>query len=340
MIKRAGALFGLVIAILVIAPSVAPIQPTYATSGSMEPTIMEGDLYFVLTFATAEEGDVATFYSPRDGEYVTHRIVDRTDEGFVTRGDANPSTDQASGRPPVDRSQVLGIVLTVGGSPVAIHNAGVAVRFLRSHRLLLVGLAVAVVLLPELRELLGSGRDGRERDVVRAGHVMRPLFAGSIALCLVLLAWSMSTHDMTWVAVQGGVTGAYSLPVDQPATRQVNVHTHTPSFAAPFTTTLIETEGMTVAERVTDGSTVHLTVELPAVEATGPYRTRVHVYPYPATLPRGILEGLHGVHWMAAAVGSLLPVFVPVWLLYVLSGGDEAILRGSRNRRLRRLGGD
>lgn len=63
-------------------------------SGSMEPAISTGDFIFVKTtpIEEIEIDDVVTFL--RDEEFVTHRAVEITDTGLMTKGDANNIADQ------------------------------------------------------------------------------------------------------------------------------------------------------------------------------------------------------------------------------------------------------
>lgn len=63
-------------------------------SGSMEPEIAVGDFIIVEMdpYKDVETEDVVTF--EYNTEIVTHRVVDRTEEGLVTKGDANNIQDQ------------------------------------------------------------------------------------------------------------------------------------------------------------------------------------------------------------------------------------------------------
>lgn len=62
-------------------------------SGSMEPEIRTGDLAIVKSakMNQVEPGDVITF--KYEGNIVTHRIVEKNEEGFITKGDNNNAED-------------------------------------------------------------------------------------------------------------------------------------------------------------------------------------------------------------------------------------------------------
>jgi signal peptidase I len=75
-----------------------PILLSYVATGSMEPTMDAGDGFVAVPSAVTgppSEGDVVVFDARElhDGGLTTHRVVDETDEGDVTKGDANPFTD-------------------------------------------------------------------------------------------------------------------------------------------------------------------------------------------------------------------------------------------------------
>jgi len=75
-------------------------------SGSMEPTLMVGDVILIDENVKPEDirtgfnGDVIVFYKPGSDELIVHRAVARLDGGFLTKGDANPGTDFWSPVPP------------------------------------------------------------------------------------------------------------------------------------------------------------------------------------------------------------------------------------------------
>lgn len=82
-------------------PMVAGYSALIVLSGSMEPTIMTGEVIVIHSEPEYEVGDILTY---REGSIlVTHRIVDETDTTFTTRGDANNTNDD-----PIQKSQAIG----------------------------------------------------------------------------------------------------------------------------------------------------------------------------------------------------------------------------------------
>lgn len=71
-------------------------------SGSMEPTIPTYSVCLVTTQVDYDDlsvGDIVVYTRPSDGQQIVHRIVDITDAGAVTRGDANQTDDGVSVTP-------------------------------------------------------------------------------------------------------------------------------------------------------------------------------------------------------------------------------------------------
>lgn len=104
-------------------------------SGSMEPVISAGDLILIHREEDYMKGDIITFSD--HGSLVTHRIEEKTENGFVTRGDANNVTDSGL----VDRERIRGRAAAV------IPGIGYAILFLRSQEgLLLIAVLSALLI--------------------------------------------------------------------------------------------------------------------------------------------------------------------------------------------------
>ncbi len=75
-------------------------------TGSMSPTINASDLIIVKKDNKVEIKDIITY--EKNGEYITHRVVDLYKDNLVTKGDANNTKDE-----PIKKEQIVGKVVQV-----------------------------------------------------------------------------------------------------------------------------------------------------------------------------------------------------------------------------------
>lgn len=114
-------------------PSVLGYTPVYVLSGSMEPAFSAGDMILIHAVGQYEPGEVVTFRE--EGEFITHRIISETKEGFRVQGDANNVMDEE----PVAKEAIIGKVVFV------LPGVGRLAAFLRSGKGVLI-LAALVLL--------------------------------------------------------------------------------------------------------------------------------------------------------------------------------------------------
>lgn len=92
-----------------------PVGIASAEGVSMSPTFGAGD-NGIAFYAPGElqPGDVVIFYEAKNTQsYTMHRVVEETDRGFVTKGDAFSVTDQSMGRSYVTPETRVGKVYVV-----------------------------------------------------------------------------------------------------------------------------------------------------------------------------------------------------------------------------------
>lgn len=73
-----------------------PVHFAEVSGTSMEPTFVAGDVLIGVESDSVETGDVVIVKDDAcfSSEYVVHRVVDVTEDGYVTQGDNNPIADQ------------------------------------------------------------------------------------------------------------------------------------------------------------------------------------------------------------------------------------------------------
>ena len=126
-------------------------------SGSMEPSIMTGDIIVTQSLRTYKKNDVITFTDPTMG-IVTHRIVDingsGTDQHFLTQGDANRISDIND----INQSQIIGKVSLI------LPRLGYLVVF--SHQplgaIFLIGLPGLIIIIEEILKLSKKSSSGEK----------------------------------------------------------------------------------------------------------------------------------------------------------------------------------
>jgi signal peptidase I len=92
---------GAALALTLLVPLAFHGRPLTVMSGSMEPTVMTGDVVIAMPIAPldARPGDIVSFNDPgRGNKLVTHRVRSMRRSGgavqFVTKGDANNSVEK------------------------------------------------------------------------------------------------------------------------------------------------------------------------------------------------------------------------------------------------------
>lgn len=76
------------------------------TTGSMKNTIQVNDIILVKITEDVKKNDIISYVYNDD--IITHRIIDETEEGYITKGDANNSADK-----PIKKADIIGKVVKI-----------------------------------------------------------------------------------------------------------------------------------------------------------------------------------------------------------------------------------
>lgn len=120
-------------------PTVFGTYCAVVVTGSMEPAISQNDFIVTVKRDNYSVGDIVTY---REGSAtVTHRIVEKTENGFVTKGDANNIEDGE-----ISEERIIGQVVLI------IPAVGRVITFFSEPlgMMILVMCAVALLTLPSL----------------------------------------------------------------------------------------------------------------------------------------------------------------------------------------------
>ncbi|WP_254809024.1 signal peptidase I [Natronosalvus amylolyticus] len=368
LLTLCGTALAVVIVSLLVFGSILgqPILLSFVETGSMEPTIDEGDGFIAIPTAVAgpvESGDVVVYDAQEidGGGLTTHRVVSSSSGGYVTRGDANMVTDQDSGEPPVTDGQVVAKAWQVNGQVVTIPHLGTAVMGVESgveslqFRLastlgtgallgsfgtsyLLFGFGIAVLAVSALLDRSGVATRSRSRRRSRQDvfNAKRVVLAMGLVLCLVtvgtMIAMSGST-EIGFVSSEYDSGASHVIPAGETDDRTYEIAHNGP---VPVVTVVEPaSDGIGVdAEptRLERGEGFNATVSVTAPPETGYYLRSFAEYRYFAVLPTPVIVGLHGIHpWLAAAAVTTVTVGIFV-LPFALLIGTGAIRTRERRR--------
>ena len=337
-----------------------PVLLSYVVTDSMEPTMEPGDGFVAVPSVVADtpaEGDVVVYRAQTGehaGDLVTHRVVDGTPQGYITKGDANPFTDQGSGEPPVPESRIVATALQLDGEVVVLPGIGSALMAGSDTVSSLTedagipgssGTGLVVFGIGAVLYGLSLGGLGRNRRRERARERDKVITAEQIVLGIALLVVLPATATMVAPA------GAHTYPVVSSDTNEAA------GTAVPAGTTVEKTvdlrndgvlpvavfldpatTGVDVERRhvVAGGENADATVRLSAPEETGYYLRTVQEHRYLLVLPPSVIGALYGIHPWAPIVVIDAALAGGIGILTLAALGRAKIRMRSRSRRTER----
>ncbi|OVE85026.1 signal peptidase I [Natronolimnobius baerhuensis] len=309
-----------------------PVLLGFVETGSMEPTIETGDGFVAVPSdltGDPEPGDVVVFDAEEleGGGLTTHRIVEETEQGYVTRGDANPFTDQDSDEPPVQDGQIVASAWQVNDGVVTIPHLGTAIMtlgetlergqtwlattvgvqaFLGSTGLayLLLVLSGGLYALETVRERRQTTRRSSAAD--DGDDALDPqLLAGGFALLVVVAATAAMVAPagtQSYDLISAEFESEQPQIIEQGTTDEI-VHTIPNGGYVPVVSYVesgsepIRAESGPTAVDARATETVSLSVTAP--DETGYYPIYVTEYRYLHVLPVSVIDALYDVHpWL------------------------------------------
>jgi signal peptidase len=353
---------GIVVVALVVGQVLGqPLLLSYVTSGSMEPAITAGEGFVALPPMLAgsiESGDVVVFDADRidGGGLTTHRVVDETDRGYITKGDANPFTDQDNGETPVQEAEVVAVAWRPTGSVLTIPHLGTGIESIQS---VLEGIQNGLVDVFGTRALLGLQGIGyllfalsvmlyfvlewfeddrqRDRDRDRSAGIDARVFA--LGLAVLVMGGATAAMVIPGGTQEYGIVSA-EFESDNPATIKQNSNGDLPytvgngGFVATVVVLEPEGENITVEPNrltVPGGETANASISISTPPETGYFQYFLTEHRYLQLLPASVILALHEIHPLVALLVINAEVGIPVYLLSIAAIGRGRIRSRDRN---------
>jgi len=309
-----------------------PVLLGYVETGSMEPTMEPGDGFVAVPSAIAgppQEGDVVVFVAEelQGGGLTTHRIVGETEGGYITRGDANPFTDQSGAEPPVTEEQIVAEALQINGQVVVIPNLGSGVvgfqEWLTSAwaaigvgALLsgggsaqsLVLLGIGIIAVGFVVDAFTGDRGTSRRSRRRSNYIKTSTFL--LVLALVVLAPATAsmmipsgTTSFDIVSSESPNENPLVIGVGEEATVEYRVAND--GFIPVLTVIEPRSPSLSVSRSsfiVSGRSEEVTTLRIRAPDATGSYTRSISEWRYLPILPRSVILALHAIHPVVAVL--------------------------------------
>lgn len=359
----AGTIILLIVALLVTQLVGQPFI-VFVETGSMEPTLQPNDGFIAIPAFFAgqpQEGDIILFQAQElgGGELTTHRVVDRTERGYITKGDANPFLDQDGDEPPVSEGQIKSVALTINGEPVIIPGLGASITSLSnvvatfqaqlfgffgleapgvttfSMGILVLGLVLFVF------SLTGGGLVRQARDRSKGSLLRNGVLIIAILTLVVIIPVNFSmllpsgVYQIEMVSavssaedpriIQAGESGEVTYFM------QNSGHLPVVVFIRPAGDG-VETPGdYTYVPRRT---TINRSVTLHAPNETGTYLRYVRESRYLVVLPPSLIAALHHINPLLALLAINVTVAIAVILVSLATVGTGRVRLRSRRREI------
>ena len=147
-------------------------------------TVQNGDIVFFKT----EEGSLA------DKGWIAHRVVNgNADKGFITKGDANKTTDQQDGSGLIEREWIAGKALTIGETPIVIPKIGYLSLWMEEYQsnpihFPLLPLVLAVII------AIGELKSGQKRQKKNKGMELQLIYIiGGLTISVIMGATMLAS---------------------------------------------------------------------------------------------------------------------------------------------------
>lgn len=294
----------------------------------MEPTVPDESLLLNYETKNVADGDIITFYDGVNNQYITHRIVNDSSEGYITIGDNNDRLDQETSIQPVTTDAIQGKALTIGDQPLYIPYLGSFFTILQQNLLQI------ILLLFGAYFGLKTASNRTEQQRVFGHLVARDIFRPFFIICIVLLVFVFTITAITlatpivYTDSPNAANQQYLVQTgDNPQTETITVERKTTWYLGNLY--FSDTLEIANVERISS-TRVELDVVVPPQAEPGTLQSTVTLYQYPRVLPESIVQELALINPVLASFITSLITLSPIVLFYYVFIGPETPIKSVR----------
>ena len=346
-----------------------PAGLSFVETESMEPILDPGDGFILIPTQIVGEykvGDVITFDAENfPYDYVTHRIIGVTSEGFMTQGDNNTFADQSGtfNEPYVKREQIAGKVLAVGGNVVVIPKLGKAITFvgdavetisrrfyslvgidmgneMLGQAIVTIGiLSILAIIIDAVSGAIGINK-GKKRERSRKKSSTSPYSIYVIFILFIIFSssisiLSMSQHNRIDLVATEGVTNFRAVHIGETAERYLEVGN---SGFIPAHVFIDGQSGIASVEAQTftleRGETTRVSYLVSAPDEIGYYQDYITIDVYLAIFPHSVAESLRDINrYMPIVAFNIVVIVLSIPIFLYLKASLSTKERIRKNKR-------
>jgi len=318
----------------------SPVLFSYTMTDSMEPTINQGDLFFIMPnfVHTPKENDIIVFEDPDNYRYIVHRVIDVTEEGeYYTRGDNSIFSDQQADMATIDESMIVGTVFSPFNKTITLPKFGSIIKaissFVSKWYMLIIGVIAILTFV--------SFKPQKKFKTARETHIrIRHVFVLSAVVIIVwsslILILSSQTISTNYYVTDNPIDETSILPGD---TFEMDYSVEHLGFIPTmmFMTSLNEnaTIDKTRVLLINDSYEGIMTIQAP--EKIGNHNASISVRSYLPLMPADVIEWLYQTHFFLPVIVTDLILLLPLILYYVIfCDGNQYILPTHKKMKLRK----
>jgi signal peptidase len=289
----------------------------------MEPVIQVNDGFIVLPCSKLKSGDII-MYRPviLQAPYITHRIIEITENGYITKGDNAPCKDQDNKEPVVSKDRIVGRVVTICGSPLVFCGLGKLASFLQFGLGMYSGkISVMFLVLSIITAIIPNHKSHRKKKTqyrLRLRHIYRVIVIIAVMFTAVTVYLGSNVCKIKYlVSEYPGISGDQ---VEVNKSGQLKIIVKNMGFFPTFTI-ISAAEPLFVyasPECIRPRCEEEVIINVLPQRRTGIYHGYIRICKYPALLPRTCVVSLHRLHPVIADIASSLTLGLWFHLFFIL----------------------